>query len=472
MKRYTYTCPTEGNSRGRFFRLLLSLTVLSFLLQGCDDFVDVALPPTQLTSEAIFEDRQTATAAMTEIYSKLRASGILAGTASGLSLKLGLYADELDYYGADGNSTADFFGNSVQAADSDIAALWNASYKQIYACNAVIEGVERSTGLQQADKSQLKGEALFVRGLVHLYLVNLYGGVPYITTTDYRANSTAARMLPAEVYEHIFTDLEMAASLLTAEYITGERVRPNAFAAKALLARAYLYGGRWAEASNMASAVLNEAALYSLGSIEGTFLRDANSTIWQLMPASDGLNTDEAGTFVFTEGPPFFVALGDGLMEAFEPGDLRKENWTNAITDGTTTWYHANKYKANTPTGSSVEFPIVLRLAEQYLIRSEARARQGELTGAKEDLDIIRNRAGLGNSTAVTQAALLDAVLQERRVELFTEYGHRFFDLRNGGQLDAALGTKSGWQTTDRLLPLPETELLTNPNLGTQNPGY
>jgi hypothetical protein len=108
-----------------------------------------------------------------------------------------------------------------------------------------------------------------------------------------------------------------------------------------------------------------------------------------------------------------------------------------------------------------------------YLIRSEARARQGELSNAKDDLNVIRNTAGLGNTTAVTQNEILDAILHERQVELFSEFGHRFFDLKRFNALDSALSNvKADWNSTDALFPLPQTELNLNPNIGPQNPGY
>ncbi|MNS80528.1 SusD family protein [compost metagenome] len=114
-----------------------------------------------------------------------------------------------------------------------------------------------------------------------------------------------------------------------------------------------------------------------------------------------------------------------------------------------------------------------MRLSEQYLIRAEVRAQQGDLIGAKEDLDAIRNRAGLPQTTAGTKQEILDAILQERRWELFTEYGHRFFDLKRSGKIDAVLSiTKTGWNTTDVLFPLPQNELSINPNLLPQNSGY
>ena len=115
----------------------------------------------------------------------------------------------------------------------------------------------------------------------------------------------------------------------------------------------------------------------------------------------------------------------------------------------------------------------MLRLAEQYLIRAEARAMQGDLIGAKEDLNKIRMRAGLAGTQSQTKEDILASVLEERRWELFTEYGHRFFDLKRLNLLDINLQPiKAGWNTEDRLFPIPQTELGNNPKLLPQNPGY
>ena len=92
--------------------------------------------------------------------------------------------------------------------------------------------------------------------------------------------------------------------------------------------------------------------------------------------------------------------------------------------------------------------------------------------GAKEDLNKIRNTAGLNNTTANDKTEILDDILQERRLEFFTEQGHRFFDLKRFEKLDSALAVKSGWNATDKLWPLPQSELLVNPFLRPQNPGY
>lgn len=455
--------------------LLIGLLVAVLaLMSACDNFVEVDLPSSELTASAVFQDRATANAAMVSVYAKMRDDGILSGSVTGISNQMGSYADELVYYGDISGTTRNFYNNTLLASNGEVFNWWNSSYNHIYAANAIIEGVSASTALTTSDKNQLTGEALFVRSLLHFYLLNLYGDVPYITSTDYRQNKVARKMPSAELYAHIISDLELAVSLLPEDYSSGNRVRPNKSVAMALLSRVYLSQGMWAEAANAASYLLNNTGLYAWeNNVDVIFLKESTTTIWQFMPRTDGQNTQEGETFIFTAGPPSLVALSDGLLNEFEPGDERKVHWIKAVTNGTDTWYHANKYKQKSNTAGSMEYSIVFRLAEQYLIRSEARAQQGDLIGAKEDLNKIRNTAGLTGTTAVSQQDLLNAISHERRVEFFTELGHRFFDLKRTNRLDASLtSVKAGWNTNDRLLPLPESELTLNPNLNPQNPGY
>lgn len=455
-----------------YLKIKIVLLLTLFCLGGCDGFVDVDVPDSQLTGPLVFEDRTTANAAMVAIYSKLRDSGLLSGTGIGSGSCLGLYADELVYYGTNDSNISFLFNNTLLTTTSIASQQWNESYHQIYCANAVIEGCQESTALSTADKNQFTGEATFVRALVHFYLMNLYGDLPYITTTNYEINRVAPRISTAIAYQSIIDDLEQAITLLPEAYITAERVRPNRSTASALLARVYLYKGDWAEASNSASAVLNNTEYVWENDIDKIFLKECTATIWQFSPKLYGNNADEGTTFIFQSGPPPFVGLTPELANSFASNDLRRIHWIATITDGSNTWYHANKYKQNTNTGSSVEYSIVFRLAEQYLIRAEARARQGELIGAKEDLNVIRHTAGLGDTAAITADEIIAAVMEERRFELFTEYGHRFFDLKRSGLLDTVLPVvKPGWNSNDQLWPIPETELLANPNL-TQNPGY
>lgn len=452
---------------------ILLVIILSSLLNSCDNFVEVDLPNSQLTSPGVFEDKATANAAMVDIYNKIRDNGLLTGTSSGISNQLGSYTDELVCYGSTASVSFDFYNNTLVATNGNLSEVWSSSYHQIYCANSVIEGVINADALPTADRDQLRGEALFVRGLIHFYLTNLFGDLPYITTTDYKQNSSPKRIPQTEVYNKIKTDLTQAISLLPEAYISTEKVRPNKYAAIALLARVDLYSGNWTEAAVNASQVINNTTLYQWTSLNKVFLKNSTTTIWQLMPAVKGKNTFEGETFIFTTGPPTLTALSPGLMSAFTSGDLRKSEWTKAVTNGTTTWYHAYKYKEYQNTTTSLEYSIVLRLAEQYLIRAEAKAHLNDLSSATQDLNAVRNQAGLGATTATTTEELLEAIIKERRLEFFTEFGHRFFDLKRTNKLDSTLsGVKLGWDAKDQLWPIPATELLVNPNLQPQNFGY
>lgn len=466
--------PRFRKGNGRKFMLLLQCFLLSVFFTQCESFNDVELPNSQLTGPAVFESATTANAAMAHIYASLRDSGLLTGSSNGLSNQLGHYTDELAYYGTSTHFSADFSNNSLLPVNLNVRTIWNDSYNQVYACNAIIEGVDNSVALPANDKERLRGEALFVRALVHFYLANLYGPVPYIKTTNYSITRSVTRIPVQEVYQNAATDLLDAITLLPDTYSNPDRVIPNKKVAQALLSRIYLYQGAYAQAIDSASLLIGDTATFQWETdLNEVFLKDATTTIWQFMPALAGANTLEAINFTFTSGPPAIVALNPVLLQAFEPGDLRRSAWIKEITNGTDTWYHAYKYKQNVTTASSVEYSVVLRMAEQYLIRAEAYARQGAIEAAKNDLNLIRATAGLSSTAAESADEILLAILQERQVEFFTEHGHRFFDLKRYERLDLDLsGTKPGWDTTDALWPLPEAELLTNPNLGSQNPGY
>ncbi|WP_230406372.1 RagB/SusD family nutrient uptake outer membrane protein [Flavobacterium fluviale] len=463
------------NSFTRDSRISMNKLVLSlaFLIVSCDSFLDIDLPENQLTKESVFEDNQTADAALTSIYSKMRDTGILTGSGVGISFQLGCYGDELTWFGNPLSTTENFYTNNLLPSTSSVNDYWKAAYSNIYAANAVLEGSRSSVSLSTANKQKLEGEALFIRALLHFYLVNLYGDIPYVTTTEYKINTVVSKLPVKEIYQLIQTDLQLAAVNLNTAELSSTRVRPSKFTVRALLSRVYLCSGLWAEAADSASAVLNESGTFSLENIDSAFLKESKETIWQLQPSASGKNTDEAVAFIFASGPPRTVCLNNILVNSFSSDDLRKKHWMGSVSSGASKWYFAYKYKKNSTTASSVEYSIVMRLAEQYLIRAEARAKQGDIIGAREDLNKIRNRAGLTSTYISTKEELLQAVAEERRHELFTEYAHRFFDLKRSGDINTILSAqKPGWNTTDILFPLPQTELELNPNLLPQNEGY
>jgi len=463
--------PQTKQLRNRW--MLWVLIIFCNSLVSCESFVEVELPDSQIFGETVFSDPLTANAALSHIYAELRDNTLVTGTSRGISNLLGLYADEMEYYSSSRLAEEEFFLNNLLASNSSVATIWNGSYNLIFAANSVLEGVNNSTSLTKEERDQLRGEALFLRAYIHFYLTNLFGAIPYLTSTDYRENAVANKLPVSQVNQLIILDLIEAKEALPAQYLN-ERISPNKWVATALLSRVYLYDDNWEAAETEASLLINNNSVFQLEQdLNLVFLRNSPGTIWSLQPGVDGANTHEAQTFIFVSGPPPNRALSQDLVNAFEPQDMRFQYWVDNVENEDGKWFYPFKYKERTNTGSSLEYSILFRLAEQYLIRSEARAMMGNLTGAKEDLNIIRNRAGLEDFVGDSQDAILEAILEERRLELFSELGHRWFDLKRTGRANPVLeAVKPGWDNTDVLFPIPEKELLLNPNLEPQNPGY
>lgn len=453
----------------KYFFAVLSLVVL---ITSCKDIIEVDKPRTSLIRPAVFETDATAMSAMNALYASLSSQS---GDFSAITLLASLSADDLLI--GSGPIELQFYENDIKPINSTVAANWQSYYNAIFRANSMIEGLQQSDHITSALKTQLIGEAKFFRAFYHFYLVNLFGDVPYITTTDYRVNGLVARMPEASVYEMIEADLLEAKSLLPQDYshAQGERVRVNKWAAASLLARAYLYREDWLHAEEQATTVINEISLYHLADLDEVFLKNSVETIFQVIPPGTQKYTSEGGIFNRPVHGSANPVITNELFNAFEVNDGRKVEWVGIGTNPTT-WYYPLKYKETvTDTLGPDEYSTVFRLAELFLIRAEARANQNMLIGpgsAASDLDIIRIRAGLPATTAVTQQDLLTAIEQERRVELFTEWGHRWFDLKRTGRATAVLSlVKLGWEDSDALYPIPFSELNLNPNM-TQNPGY
>jgi uncharacterized membrane protein (DUF485 family) len=468
---------------GRFFVVFVLLVVP----MSCKKFITVPASTTTLSAANVYTNDVTATAVLTGIYTKMSNAPFNDGNLISTSLFPGLSCDELKLI--ENFTITEDIQYSTNELTSDLTPgfdFWSNIYPNIYVINSAIEGINQSHSLTQPVKNQLLGEAKFLRAFCYFYLVNLYGDVPLSLNTDYKANAQLTRSSKTIVYQQIISDLKESKSLLNTDYLDGnlqkytsqmaERVRPTKGAASAMLSRAYLYNGDWANAEAEATLLINNSDLYGIVALNDVFLKNSKEAIWQLQPVSNNFNTQDAQLFII---PPTgassanFVGITDYLLNSFESGDLRKLNWIGSIMANNTTYYYPFKYKSASFNAPLTEYEMVLRLGEQYLIRAEARAQMGNLSGSQEDLNAIRNRAGLPNTTSTTQPGLLSAILHERQVELFTEWGHRWFDLKRSGTVDAVLSVIKGahWQTTDQLYPIPQTEISRTPGL-IQNPGY
>jgi hypothetical protein len=441
------------------------------LTTSCKKFVSIPPPPNQLVKTSVFTSDQSATAAVSGLYSDLMNTGGIGFNAM-LPVIAGLYADELSY-GSNDPSFVEFQTNSLNATNTNILSVWTTCYKYIYNANAILEGLEGSKGISDTTKNRLTGECKFVRAFCNFYLVNLWGNAPLINTTDYLINQGIGRNTTDEVYQQIKADLIDAQKLLGNFYFAAERARPNGSTATALLARVYLYLGDYAQAEAQSTLVINNSA-YVLTTTANVFLKGSPETIWQLVPVNPGFNTPIGNQFIpnsSTVIPTY--PLSAALVNAFENNDMRKINWTKTNIVSAQNYYYPFKYKIKTGGAPLNEYYIVFRLAEQYLIRAEARIQQTNISGSQSDLNMIRVRAGLSNTIANDKPSLLSAIARERQVELFTEWGDRFLNLKRTGSADAVLAAAKGssWQATDLFWPIPKSQIDANSNL-TQNAGY
>lgn len=456
----------------------LLLTLISALpILSCENFVDLDPPNSRVVSKVVFESDKLAISAMNGIYQQLFSfSSFASGSVHSVTSVCGLSADELKT-----NNTLlymqllEYEQNEVNPDNQSNFFLWSSAYNIIYGANSLLEGIEGSEKISTDIKNQLEGEAKFIRAFAHFYLVNLFGEVPIITTTDYNQNALVIRKPVTEVYDQIIIDLMDSKSILVSDYRDGQKTNINNFTATALLARVYLYLGDWVNAEKMATEVLTANAHYSLNNnLADIFLSNSNEAIWQIAPFGSTGMTREGSYFVLINPNSFTtpVALSSSMVNAFEPEDKRFVDWIGTIEDDSEKHYYPYKYKISFTTEPPTEYSTVLRLAEQFLIRAEARTNLGNIMGAKEDINTIRHRAGLGSTQASTEAELILAILQERRVELFTEWGHRWLDLKRIGEhYDTSPITDQKLEITDLLFPIPEQEMLRNPNM-VQNPGY
>lgn len=449
------------------------LTVFS-----CSDFLDVGTPSTQIARQDVYQDDAAAISTINGIYSEMMlSSGFASGGVSSVTLLAGRSAD--DFINHSNSQTAEFSSNNVTDNNTNLRSnLWSEAYRYIYFANSILEGLEQSQSVTSSVKQQLKGEALFVRAFCHFYLVNLFGDVPLLTGTDFRVNSEAHRSPSTEAYDQIVNDLATAKDLLAADYSfsANQRTRPNRWAASALLSRVHLYRKNWSEAEAEASAVIDNP-LYALEeNLNAVFLKNSKEAIWQLIPHEGTINTREGALFILT-ATPTEVSLSNSLLQSFESGDLRNTEWVSSIDVNGNAYVYPYKYKIKSGAAIS-EYSMVLRLAEQYLIRAEARAQLDDPEGAIGDLDRVRLRAGLplyqDTQPGMSKQEVLTAIESERRVELFSEWGHRWLDLKRTGRADEVLSIEKGtdWQPTDVLYPIPFSEIQNNRNLLPQNPGY
>ena len=445
-------------------KLISIISFWIFLSTGCKKLLELDVVQNKTQSELVFSDQKTANDAINGIYRQATEN-----LQSSISTYGSFVADELtptslvppyDIY----------YKNQIPSNDANIP--WASFYKIIYSCNAAIEGLTSNVSVNVIYRNQYIGEAKFNRAFCYMYLVNIFGDVPLVTTTNVQTNTLITRSSSSVIYEQIKNDLSDAIMKLQPDYSFNGlgKSRANKWAAVALLARVNLYMKDYKAAEYNASLVIN-SGLYSLMTIPTRiYVKDNIEAIlqWAFYNGEQNELANNASL-----NPPGYT-VSNKLFNSFESTDLRKLTWIgNKVISGQT-FYFPFKFTITGP-GSDERY-TVLRLAEQYLIRAEAEAFQNNFADAIADVNVIRlKHGGLTHalSVPISQTDCLDLILHERYLEFFNEGMHRWFDLKRTNKLDETMIIeKPGlWKSTAALYPIPLSDLQKNPNLR-QNPGY
>jgi hypothetical protein len=459
-----------------------ALFVSSVFTPSCKKFVDI-IPEDRITSDNAFADSINAVSSVVGIYIDMHRNASLDFLTGGITIYSGLTSDEI-IPTTGSPEIFQFYRNSISptANTANNSNLWQAAYKTIYATNACIEGIKKSNGLSQSLKLQLVGEVRLMRGICYFNLSNLYGQVPLVLNTDYNLNRIKPKTTIDSVLQSVEEDFIAAREMLSDKYVTTGRLRPNRKTALAFLSRFYLYKKNWTEVVKISTEIINDNR-YSLESLDKAFLANNKEAIWQIASINEGLETIEGFNFVPFESSviPDYI-ISDRLLNDFDFGDARKTFWLNYnsvdVNGSVKDFYFPFKYKLGYDgwSGTPLENYTMIRLAEVILNRAEARMELNDFDGAIEDLKLIRSRAQLPDYSFVNKDGLRDAINHERRIELFCEWGHRWFDLRRNGKInevmnEVAIEKGTTWDANWALYPIPYLQIQANPFLK-QNNGY
>lgn len=448
---------------------IIFFAALQLACNSCEKMIEVDMPDNQINTEQVFQDVQTANAALAGLYAGLWDNSPISGDQSGKLL--GSYTDDLTSFAVTGtNGVYDVYINQQVDTNTAVYSYWASAYKHIYAANSIIYGVENST-IASTEKYRIKGEVLLVRSIMYFYLQQIFGDIPFVTSTDYQINQTLSKTSSSEVLAKLENDLGQAINLLTDDYRNAERIYPNRKVAQLMLAKVFMTENKYSEAENILRNIIQSPLYQFENDITKVFTKSGKHILWQLKPKNSGDPTKEIILYYFANSLPNNYAVSPNLWSSFTGTDLRKTNWISPVTVNGNTWYRVDKYKNRTT--NTTEYSVIFRLEEVYLLLAESLVQQNKLQEALPYINATRQRAGLMLLTnGLSKVQLLDEILLERRKEFFAEMGHRFLDLKRLNSLQTLLPVKQNWKDFHGLWPIPQKELLMNQNLNPQNPGY
>ncbi|MBD2751268.1 RagB/SusD family nutrient uptake outer membrane protein [Spirosoma validum] len=480
--------------------------VLAFLLTtSCrKEFIELT-PVSTVSVDVLYKTDKDFQDAVVGVYSGFRIPyqnfwqfGDLRGDDTKHDLANGLESIRVDNFLTDYN-------------DNILLTSWRGYYSAITNANAILAKIADANPAVVTNKDRHIGETKFLRALAYFNLVRIFGDVPMVTTpiTTEQAYQTGREKVDKIYDELIIKDLLDAEAKLPVKYTGADVGRATRGAAKALLGKVYLTRKDFVKAEEKLKDVTtlgyvllknyNDLWDYTKDEHHSEYIFDIEYLAGGLGIGSTFTNTftlefQSGGSALVNELSriygilPGATAASGGnptaaMFAAFDPKDLRKDvsvatgvigadgKFVALSTTGVTSF--SKKYMA--PLKANNDSPAnwkVIRYADVLLMLAEAMNENGKTTEALTYLNMVRQRAGVAAYAGLTKDDFREKVYLERRLELYLE-GHRWFDLvRTGRALTvmAPFGMKP--YMTVFPIPLTELEIIRNPAVFAQNPGY
>ncbi|WP_289658357.1 RagB/SusD family nutrient uptake outer membrane protein [Flavobacterium panacagri] len=490
-------------------KIYISIFVLAaFTFTGCaDDYLDVKQTETISTDDIeLFNNDNGAKTFVTSIYSKFLDWDMSSFGWIGLA---SITSDDADKGSTPSDTGTDkdvLDALTYNASNPSAESTFNANYDGINRCNQALAILPKLDKADPALRERLMAEAKFLRAFMYFTLVKCYGGVPivdHVSSLPLSAEDKAmqlTRKTAAEVYAFIEKDLTEAAAVLPnkSQYADAEKARASKGACYALLAKVSLYQKKWQSVVDNCNLVTgyiispDYAKMFRLeGENDGESIFEINGNGAVPARGIQGYSNTQGVRDAWGWG---FNQPSQSLVNAYETGDVRKD--ATIIFRGTTLYdgrvipqiydkdgnvdttlnprynfkAYSSAYTSAWETDANIKY---LRYGEVLLMKAEALNELNQTSEAISLLNIIRHRAGLGDTPATSQAAVRTAIWKERRVELAFEFD-RFFDLVRTGQAKDAF-TADGKVFTvgkNELFPIPASFILIAEGMSSQNPGY
>jgi hypothetical protein len=410
--------------------------------------------------------------------------------------------------GGDGNEAKMDIDRFTLTADNEhVTAFWQNSYTLIARANAILKSIDASP-LDQSAKDEYTGQAKALRALSYFNLVRLYGDVPLVTepVTDIDASYKVGRSSVDDVYAQIIADLSASETLLPASYDASMTGKITKGAAESLLGEVYLTRKQYAEAvaefkkvvdGNQYALLSNYADLFKAsnqGNAESILMaqyKTGEAYLGSNLP-NHFAPTGSEGALTATGGSYGFNQPTEDIANAYAAGDVRRNNIADGYTNADGVYVPAKYIRGyverevgNGYLDSGADWYII-RYADVLLMYAEAlnEVNNGPNSSAYTALNLVRNRAGLLNSSALTYDAFKADVYEQERLESPFE-GRRWFDLVRTGRaltvLNSKVSTPGSGSTIGISAPIQESQLLypiplivvtTSSPAIKQNPGY